>query len=805
MNPPIRLFNWSTVMLCALVFAAGTAGLLPAADGEERPVTVKVFSLPSKRGVSPEAVAAYRIFERFRQLHPHIRLESSTALQIEGDVQDAAPLMAIAGGTSPDIIYVNFRQSETYIQRGFLHPLDEYVAQMSPEEIADRVPGPVMPVIHREGAGGKHYWAFPNLVIAKVLMYRRDLFAAAGLDPDRPPRNWDELREFARRVADPSKGIYGLAFLTGPHASFGMYSYLCSAGAQAVRQLPNGEWRAAFDSPEAVTAFEFIDDLQKEQVTRNGKTGSLSYRGSDANLKWTDGRVAMMFVSLRGGQLGTFDPQLIGIGPVPTGPTGKASSEVNCAMSGIFAGQKDKRVRDAAWSYIRFMDGPEARQIFTQTLVEQGAWRMLSPKWLRQYGYPELAKLTLPGLEEAYETALLQGTPEPYGKNCQYVYTFMTKPMEHIYFHDFTGVPHEQKRAMIQEFLSNAVRETNEKMIGVIPEPVRKKRNWAAAAIALAVVVSFAFLVRRIFAWMEQGRPPAAETASEHRGRAAKVLIAPALLLILMWQYYPLLRGSLMAFQNYNVMGGSPWVGINNFADVLFDGRFWLSLKNAFYFCALWMTMGFLPPVLLAVMLQEIPVGKIFFRVLFYLPAVVSGIVILFMWRAIYDPSPDGILNKILALVHLPPQKWHNDPKMAMFCIAFPLAWAHLGPGCIIYLAALKGIPDELYEASDIDGASFFGKLRYIVLPYLKPLLVINAVGATIYGFKSGDAVLAMTGGGPNLATHVVGYEIWQRSFLYLQFGHATAMAWVLGVLLLSFTAYQLKILNKVEFRTANR
>lgn len=127
------------------------------------------------------------------------------------------------------------------------------------------------------------------------------------------------------------------------------------------------------------------------------------------------------------------------------------------------------------------------------------------------------------------------------------------------------------------------------------------------------------------------------------------------------------------------------------------------------------------------------------------------------------------------------------------------------GAGSILYLAALKSVPDELYEAAEMDGASFLQKLRYIVLPYLRPLLVINAVGAVIFGFKSTDAVLAMTGGGPNFATHVAGYEIWQRSFLFLEFGQGTAMAWILGVLLMGFTAYQLKILNKVEFRVARR
>jgi len=801
------------LVCCVIVFTSSPA---PArSDSGEQPVTVRVWSLPSKRGNSPREIAGYRILQRFQELHPHIRMESATALQIEGDVQDAAPLMAIAGGTSPDILTVNFRQSDTYISKGFLAPLDEYFARMDPEELKERLPDSVKPVVYRRGPDGQmHHYMMPSLVGAKTLMYRRDLFAAAGLDPDRPPRDWEELREFARKVADPSRGIYGVGFMTGTHASWSMYNYLVSAGAMAMREISPGEWRACFDSEEAVTAFEFVDDLQKETVTKGGKTGPIAYRGADFTAKWSDGKVAMQFVTLGGAQLGgDFNPQLIGVAPVPRGPTGKASSEVNCGMSAIFAGQRDKRVRDAAWQYIYFTDGPEARRIYTETMVEQGAARTLRPKWLRLYGFPELGDLAATGLEEAFERALEAGTPEPYGKNCQYVYAYMTKPMEEIYFTKFDETNPEAKRAKIKELLSKYVNEANERMIGIVPEPVRKKRNSIAWVVAVLAIASFAVLIRYVFLWINQGLPRSTERVSGYKNRMAVTLIAPALLLILMWQYYPLLRGSVMAFQDYDVLGGSTWVGINNFADVLNDARFWNSLRCGFYFCALWMLMGFLPPMGLAVILQEIPVGKILFRVLFYLPHLVSGIVIFFMWRGIYDPSPDGILNKLLlSLNHLLParyeleaQKWLQDPDLAMFCVVFPPAWAHLGAGCIIYLAALKGVPDELYEAADMDGASFFNKLRFIVFPYLKPLIVINAVGAFIYGFKSADAVLAMTGGGPKDATQVIGYEIWQRSFMYLHFGQATAMAWILGVLLLSFTAYQLRILNKVEFRTTGK
>lgn len=511
----------------------------------------------------------------------------------------------------------------------------------------------------------------------------------------------------------------------------------------------------------------------------------------------------MYFGYLGGREVAKFNPDVVAATPVPAGPAGISSAEINAQMLGIFAGVKDKRVRDAAWEYLKFIGGKEAREVFTRTMVELGAAHLLNPLWLEEFGYSELAKIAPPGLAEAYRTTLESGTPEPYGKNCQFIYNYMSQPLDKLFYTDFESLPKAEGDALIQRILSAAVKETNERMLGQLPPEERERRNTISWVVAAVVMIGFFVFIRLVFRWMAQGAPKKSAAADRHRGKLAITFLFPALILILLWQYYPLLQGSLMAFQDYKIMGGSSWVGISNFADILFEKRFWHSLLNAFWFCALWMLMGFLPPVALAIILQEIPLGKMTFRVLFYIPAVVSGVVILFMWRGFYDPSPDGLLNRAIGLFGLPSQAWLQDPKLAMFCIVFPLAWANLGPGCIIYLAALKGIPDELYEASDIDGAGFFRKIASIVIPYLKPLLVINAVGATIFGFKSADAVLAMTGGGPDGATQVVGYEIWQRSFLFLKFGQATAMAWVLALILLVFTAYQMRVLSRVEFRTA--
>jgi len=134
-------------------------------------------------------------------------------------------------------------------------------------------------------------------------------------------------------------------------------------------------------------------------------------------------------------------------------------------------------------------------------------------------------------------------------------------------------------------------------------------------------------------------------------------------------------------------------------------------------------------------------------------------------------------------------------------CMILPQLWAGIGPGSIIYLAALKSIPDEFYEAADLDGAGFVGKIRHIVIPYLKPLIIINFIGAFIAAFRSANYIFIMTGGGPGDATRVLGYEIWVRSFLYLKFGIGTAKAWILGSLLIGFTGYQLRMLSRIQFK----
>jgi multiple sugar transport system permease protein len=230
-------------------------------------------------------------------------------------------------------------------------------------------------------------------------------------------------------------------------------------------------------------------------------------------------------------------------------------------------------------------------------------------------------------------------------------------------------------------------------------------------------------------------------------------------------------------------------------------------------------------------MLSEIPRGKVFFRVVFYLPTISSAIVVTLIWKLMFEPTEFGFLNQILAFVRDGMDvigidwlagiigwesagawiqsnspitvKWLQNNWTVMLCCIIPTVWAGMGAACLIYLAALKTIPDDLYDAASIDGAGIWGRFRHVTLPILKPLLIINFVGAFIGTFLGMQNIFVMTGGGPGDRTMVFALAIWYRAFAMLQFGTATAMAWILGSLLIGFTVYQLKFLQKVEFRRA--
>ncbi|HIJ65779.1 MAG TPA: extracellular solute-binding protein [Candidatus Hydrogenedentes bacterium] len=819
-------------------------------DAPADKLVVKVWEIPRQGEWDVSRRAQRAVIDAFsaKPENRNVELTRFSGLQMRGQGQEVGPLMAIAGGTAPDILYVNFRKSDSYIQEGFLHPMDEYLIELSeqrgipidpehpfsddevPEILKERVLPPVWPVIYRRGPDGeKHVYCLPFETVVIALMYRKDLFLEAGLDPEKPPRTWDELYDAAARIYDPERGIYGIGLPAGTKSSWCLMSFLWSAGADAVALDEQGVWRAVFDSDEAVLAYDFYRKLVHDPVVKYGREyNGVAYHDVDVQLidYINRGQIGMWFGYLESAILGKMNPAEVGVGAVPVGPTGISASEINCPMEGLYAGTKDPEVRRKAFEYIWFHDNEEARRITTDIFVQNGFGRFANPNWLRKFGYTDYLRQIPQEWIATFNDALESGKPEPYGKNCDLVYDEMSIPLEDICqdVDVYVGLGDTERRAKIKRVLEAAVAQTDEKMLGILSPEVERFRKRVALVVAVVICAVFCFIFYRIYKTF---------TPEWARGRSwdfkrykwAYVILIPAAFTILLWRYVPLARGSVIAFQDYKIIQESRFAGLSNFAYVLFDKLFWQSLWRSTYYMLLMIGLAFWPPILLAILLQEVPRFKVLFRVLFYLPAVTTGLVIVFLWKKFYDQSDNGLLNQLIQLYNLIPmwlsqlapslawfehltlktQSWIADRRLAMFCVILPQVWASMGPGCIIYLAALKSIPEDFYEAADIDGAGFVGKILHIVIPYLKPLIIINFVGAFVAAFKSVEFVFVMTEGGPAQATHVLGFEIWMRSFMYLKFGIGTAMAWILGSLLIGFTAYQLRILSRLQFTTAGR
>lgn len=352
-------------------------------------------------------------------------------------------------------------------------------------------------------------------------------------------------------------------------------------------------------------------------------------------------------------------------------------------------------------------------------------------------------------------------------------------------------------------------RKANSGIMFDTPEEVLAKYRPAATVAMAAVGIIFIVLaVLTVRTYVKKGET-ATGSHSVYSGWLPFLLVMPAILLILVWRYYPLARGLVMAFQDYKVSGTSRFIGMDNFIILALDPSFWRAMGRTCYYVLLNMTFGFTAPIILAIMLTEIRHCKIFYRTLFFLPQMSSGLVITLLWRLMYNPTPAGFFNQLigwlnrLPFVDIPEQAWLEDPSIAMICCIVPGIWAGMGMGSLLYLAALRSIPPDLYEAAEIDGAGFRQKLFKITLPTLLPLIIISFVGSFIGTFQSMGNILLLTFGGPGEATTVIGLRIWQEAYNNLRFGMATSMAVILGTLLIGLTYLQIKILSKVEYRRA--
>jgi ABC-type sugar transport system permease subunit/ABC-type glycerol-3-phosphate transport system substrate-binding protein len=794
--------------------------LLLVALAAAEPVTIRMmagpsYGIPPKEDTNPRSIARRAVFDEFHRQNPDVRVVNAGGLELRGERAESGFLMSMAGDTAPDVFYVNFRQYYNYIDQGFCRPLQDLI-DADPESI-ERVNPIIMRVLR---SYDQNVYAIPFFQVANALYYRKDHFLEAGLDPSRPPRDWDEFYEYAQRLTESRAGRAGFAFQQGLGSrAYHWTNFVWQAGGEVVAPSEDSDlWRATVASEAGAVALDFYRKLVTHKWT--GSEGKMHGPAAIVTPTWpqdiADGKVSMWFNYTNDVVMNMSDlnPALIGIARMAAGPAGPAN-EINAGMWAINAAVTDPRRLEACWRFIRFFSGDEAARINTERFVDLNMGHLVNPEWLKKFGYEDLLAQVDPNYVKANEELFLYGHPEPYGRNTQQVYVVLDDALDRAVL--------EPNTPSIQ-ILTEIAKEMDRKLLGYTPpEILARQRAWALGILLSLGLVGVAAGGTMAVRWRRRPKLVFDErlAAGTNRRRVYRFILMcllPAGLSILVWSYYPLVKGLVIAFQDYRIVSGTRWVGLDNFISVFTQPIFYKSLWNSFVYVGLSLLIGFFLPIFLALALNEIPRAKVFFRTVFYLPAMTSPIVIAFLWRQFYDKSEYGLLNTIIApfvnffnpiltFVGLSPLEtaydWLGNPSLAMFAVVLPGIWAGAGPGSILYLAALKNIPSERYEAADIDGANWIAKIRYIVIPGLKPLILINLLGVFIAGFKAMENIFVLTGGGPLYATHTVGLEVWTNAFMFLKFGYATAAAWVMGAILVGFTLIQIKSLLKMRFSTA--
>jgi multiple sugar transport system permease protein len=279
------------------------------------------------------------------------------------------------------------------------------------------------------------------------------------------------------------------------------------------------------------------------------------------------------------------------------------------------------------------------------------------------------------------------------------------------------------------------------------------------------------------------------------RRLAGYLFILPSLLFLLVFVIYPILSAFYLSLHRYNLIEPPVWDGLNRYWLLLEDPRFFKALGNTFLFALMTVPVGTVISLLLAVLIDRQLHGMYFFRTAYYLPVVTSFVAVSFIWLWLYEPQ-FGVLNQVLEAVGLPTFAWLRDPSTAMLSIAILSVWKNAGYNMIIFLAGLQGIPQYLYEAAEIDGASAAQRFRYITLPMLSPTTFFVFVVYFIGALQMFTQSWIMTQGGPLDSTLTVVYLIYQNGFEFLKMGSAAAMSVILFVFIAIVTYINTRIVR---------
>jgi len=280
---------------------------------------------------------------------------------------------------------------------------------------------------------------------------------------------------------------------------------------------------------------------------------------------------------------------------------------------------------------------------------------------------------------------------------------------------------------------------------------------------------------------------------------AGWLFILPAIILMYLFVWRPTVMGFVWSL--FKMKGYTPknYIGLQNYIEVMKDTQFIPLFVNTLKYVAWSIIIGFLPPIILAIMVNEMVYFKQKIMTFLYLPAIIPAIAVSLLWKQMYDPTDMGLLNMILTKLGMHSYQWLDDGKFTILWIVVSMTWKGFPGAMLLYYSALQGVKQELYEAATLDGAGIVRRAWYVTRPQIMGVLILNFVRQIIGVFQVMEQPLSMTGGGPDGASASLGYQLYKYGFVTQRVGHAMALGTIIFVVLIFMTIFYFRLNKKLE------
>lgn len=764
-------------------------------------------------GYGPESKGLEALVREFERRNPdlRIRLLSMGAGRMSGQKL----MTSIVGNVPPDAIHQDRFSVADWASRGAFLPLDDLIARDKGSDPLCPFREQYYPAVWEEGSFQGKIYGIPTSADNRVLYYNKKIFRekaadlrAAGLDPDRPPRTWSEVLAYGKALTEHNRdGTLKRAGFMPNYGNSWLYMFAFQNDANFISE--DGRTCTLF-TPETEEALKFIvtgyENIGGYESAKAFETGFLSGEQDPFIL----GKVALKIdgdwilnnIARYGPQLdfGTAPP------PVPDDRFYKRGRFANVkdpfvTWAGGFSWAIPRGARniEAGWKWIKFATSTEGRLIENKA---QKAWSELRGRSfiVRQSGSLEANEAFLreiPPSDPKFQAALKQHIDlmpvariRPATFVGQLLWDEHVRALEMACYKTLTPAQAlKAGQAKVQRdldaFFSKETRP-------VINTDIPLYAGIAMAGI-LAIVLFWGF--RRLRLGKLAG----------HEAKWAYIFISPWAFGFVVLVAGPMLTSLLFSFTQFDALNEMRWYGLGNYQELATGDRdnILKALGNVAYLAGLGVPLGTMTGLSVALLLNAAVRGMRFYRTMFYMPAIVPTVAasVLWIWLLASDPNR-GLINSfwrdtVSHWFSTPPPGWLNAEAWAKPSLILMGLWG-AGSGMVLWLAGLKGVPNQLYEAASIDGASPWRQFWAVTLPQLSPIIFFNTVMGFIGAVQEFDRVFVMRPvegtAGPADSLLVPVYHLFKNGFEYFKLGYASSLAWMIFAIILILTLIQFKL-----------